>query len=132
MKIEFKIIEGPLESKPEIVRVEFDPQRLTVELDASGHSSMISVVFDYPTGFRVLDEGDLLEFWDTFSLKDGWLYEIVSGGWLDLESKRSGFMSQHLNGIREYLIVGISECISVLTTTPPTFFRDSLGDRKDR
>ena len=51
--------------------------------------------FRFPRGFRVLDEGDLLEFWGTEFWKSGlaqgsFLFEVLRGGWFDLEAQRSG------------------------------------------
>ena len=77
------------------------------------------VSFVRPVGFRFLDEGDLLEFWPDCSLNNGWLYEIRSGGWLEQESARAGFLAKHNDGLREYLVVSQNGCLSVLATGPP-------------
>lgn len=41
--------------------------------------------FEVASGFRVLDEGDLLEFWAAEVRVPGWLWRVTGGGWLDLE-----------------------------------------------
>jgi hypothetical protein len=78
-----------------------------------------TLVFEGPLGFRVLDERDMLEFWNDYSDPNGWLWEVESGGWLDLESTRSGFIDRELiPELREYLVVG-DMCVSVICTRPP-------------
>lgn len=119
MEVNFEIIEGPLDTKPEITRVDYDLHNLVVHIEPTYDAEPIVVTFDSSLGFRVLDEGNLLEFWDHFNLKDGWLFQISSGGWYDLESKRNGFVSQHHSDVREYLIIGVNECVSVLSVEPP-------------
>lgn len=119
MEVNFEIIEGPLDTKPEITRVDYDLHNLVVHIEPTYDAEPIVVTFDSSLGFRVLDEGNLLEFWDHFNLKDGWLFQISSGGWYDLESKRNGFVSQYHSDVREYLIIGVNECVSVLSVEPP-------------
>ena len=79
----------------------------------------VDVIFEEPAGFRVLDEGDLLEFWPDCSMSIGWLHEITSGGWFDLEKNRSGFLSSDSSDIIEYLIVGVNYCVRILAWEKP-------------
>ncbi|TQM02375.1 hypothetical protein FB548_3761 [Pseudoxanthomonas sp. 3HH-4] len=76
-------------------------------------------IFRSACGYRVLSELDLTEFWSKLSLKDGWLFEVQSGGWLDLELSRPHFTSGRLYELREYLVVGVSDCVSILAQLPP-------------
>ncbi|MEV6279980.1 hypothetical protein [Nocardia sp. NPDC051832] len=76
------------------------------------------VVFRRPVGFRVLDEGDLTEYWNTYSEPHGWLWEVLRGGWLDLERQRPTFWRGEQDGLREYFLVD-EDCINVLTWEPP-------------
>lgn len=95
-----------------------DLPALTLELDVEGVGAA-QVTFDSPIGFRVLDERDLTEFWNTYSEPNGWLWEVVSGGWMDLESTRREFIDRtFIDGLREYLVVD-DMCVSVLCTRPP-------------
>ncbi|MEV0708218.1 hypothetical protein [Nocardia aurea] len=55
------------------------------------HFSFAHVVFRQPMGFRVFDEADLTEYWNTYSEPHGWLWEVLRGGWLELERQRSTF-----------------------------------------
>ncbi len=120
MEVEFEVVQGPMETKPEITRVEYDLDSLIVHIEPEYDAEPIIVSFDSSIGFRVLDEGNLLEFWEKFNLNSGWLYRIISGGWFDLESKRNGFVSQHHSDVQEYLIIGVNECVSVLAGEAPT------------
>lgn len=86
------------------------------------------VCFEQTYGFRVLDEYDLTEFWAVVTLKDGWLFEVERGGWKDLELKRSHFLSGRNDWVTEYLVIGLNDCVSVLTKQPPTIRRRSAHD----
>lgn len=80
----------------------------------------LGVHFDAIHGFRVLDEGDLGEFWSECNLTSGWCFEVLKGGWNDLENTRDHFVSGKLYQQKEYLIIGLDECVSVLAYGPPT------------
>jgi hypothetical protein len=97
---------------------ERDASDLLVGLVLSDGSEA-SLVFSSPVGFRVLDERDLLEFWNDFSEPNGWLWEVLGGGWLELESAREGFLDRDLlPELREFLVVG-DMCVSVICARPP-------------
>ncbi len=116
---------SPPGGKPyEITKIEYDCHMLTV--DAESASSHIKVVFDSPMGFRVLDEGDLLEFWPTCSADNGWLYEITQGGWLSLEATRDGFLLAGQHDVREFFLAGENACVSVLAVEAPGIKADEL------
>ena len=96
----------------EIINVDFDGELLAVTVLIDGDK--LDITFDAPAGFRVLDEGDLLEYWPDCSTTNGWLYEIAGQGWLDQELQRGGFLSGHNPEIQEYIIAGVNYCIRVL------------------
>ena len=98
----------------EIVGVQYDLSELKINLDFVGMPTRITVAFANPVGFRVLDEGDLLEFWKDYHAGNGWLYEVESGGWHELESTREGYLSKETRNVQEYLVVGENDCVSVL------------------
>ncbi len=98
----------------EIVEIDYDLLELKIILDFHRTPKKVTVVFSNPIGFRVLDEGDLLEFWENYHTGNGWLYKVVSGGWHDLESKRDGYLSKETRNVQEYLVVGENDCVSVL------------------
>ncbi|HEY5548549.1 MAG TPA: hypothetical protein VIL17_03030 [Coriobacteriia bacterium] len=98
--------------------LELDLPALILELDVAGIGAA-QVVFDSPIGFRALDERDMIEFWNTYSEPHGWLWQVSSGGWMELESSRTGFVdSSFIPELREYLVVD-EMCVSVLCTRPP-------------
>jgi hypothetical protein len=118
--MECKAIEPPLSNNEtiEIVHIEFDIEVLTVTVLIDGDK--IDISFDSPAGYRVLDEGDLLEFWPNCSSFNGWLYEIYNGGWLDQERSREGFVSAAKTDSKEYFIIGCHYCINVLAWETPS------------
>jgi hypothetical protein len=114
-----------------VVQTAFASDRTTrvesVTLDSNGLSISVSsqlwdarVRFEQTYGFRVLDELDLTEFWSHCTLEDGWLFEVTSGGWKELELTRPHFHSGRQDWVREYLVVGLNECVSVLTKEEPS------------
>ena len=98
---------------------------LTVHLDSSSHGKF-ALVFNRPEAVRVLDEGQICEFWNTYATPNGWLWRVVEGGWLALESKRDGFWLTDVMAkeLYEYMVVG-DQCVFVLTRNPPTFEFDT-------
>ena len=115
----------PYEGAPDVSRIDYDG-KLHILMDFGDNENPIYVVFDSPRGYRVLDEGDLLEFWEPASRADGWLWKIIKGGWLDLESTRSGFVSGLIGEYDEYLILGQNECVSVISNSPPVIFNKKI------
>ena len=88
-------------------------------MQVSSQSWDVNLKFESFYGFRVLDELDLTEFWTQCNLMDGWLFEVCSGGWKDLELQRPAFLSGQNEWVKEYLIVGLNECVSVLSKEHP-------------
>ncbi len=81
--------------------------------------SYACVRFKNPVGIRILEERDLVEFWEKYNEKNGWLYQVVEGGWLDLEKTRGTFSSPSIMpNLKEYLLVD-DNCISVLCMEEP-------------
>ena len=109
---------------PELTNINYDLWFLQITIWFENKKPPIYVRFDDVRGFRVLDEGDLCEFWSD-DRPSGWLWEIEKGGWFDLESIRAGFLSnaQSKGELKEYLIVGINDCISVITGVEPEIIR---------
>lgn len=103
----------------EIINLNYDLWRLTLTMTVPKFKKMVYVTFENVLGFRVLDEGDLLEFWNLSKKPTGFIWIVESGGWFDLEKTRSGFVSGHQKENQEYLIIGINECVSVLSHKIP-------------
>ena len=96
----------------------YDTQTLTIDIQGEGFAFAL-VTFADPVGFRVLDERDLCEFWTDYNARNGWLYEVEQGGWLELESLRPPFSTPSFHPtVHEYLIVS-NMCVSVLSCNQP-------------
>ena len=109
----------PFEHKvPEVVRVSYDVPSLSIDVKSFDmDEDKATVKFDRILGFRVLNEGDLLEFWNDQRPK-GWLWEVLENGWFDFEKTRDEFLSA-CHELKEYLILGINDCVNVLTFNTP-------------
>jgi hypothetical protein len=114
-----KIFPPSARYRKKVVRsLQYDGETLVIEIQGDG-ISLARVIFKNVVGFRVLDERDLCEFWNTYSEPVGWLYEVEEGGWLELESTRKLFNSPaFFRGLKEYFIVD-DKCVSVLSVEPP-------------
>lgn len=104
---------------PEVTDIHYHSGRLGITLRFGNRDNPVYVTFGAPRGFRVLDEGDLLEFWNNETRPKGWLWVVKSGGWYDLEKVRNGFVSGVAGGYSEYLILGENECVSVISNDEP-------------
>lgn len=94
--------------------------QLILELTSSSRGGFC-VTFDEVDAFRFIDEGQVTEFWNSYSTSNGWLWLVQSGGWLELESLRDTFWLPEAPGpLREYLIVG-NTCAFVLSRYSPKF-----------
>jgi hypothetical protein len=99
----------------EIGSIRYDPERLSVEINPGALVSFLDAV-----GFRVLDEGDLLEFWPACSAASGsGVFEIDEGGWLAQERAREGFISATRPNMREFLVTSPDDCVSVFAFDAP-------------
>jgi hypothetical protein len=111
---------APFKGVPEITDVHYDLWVLRITLRFENRQGPVYVQFHNTYGFRVLDEGDLTEFWSPDTRPPGWLWHISRGGWLDLEQSRPTFLSGRHSGCNEYLVGGLNDCVSVLSATEPT------------
>jgi hypothetical protein len=78
--------------------------------------------FDAPRGFRLLDEGDLLRYWETRTFAvDHQLFEILSGGWMDQECQLAGMLdvTSGVGTFREWFICTNNDCLNVLSVNEP-------------
>jgi len=74
-------------------------------------------------GLRVLHELDLAALWTSVApelLRSTWLFEVHGGVWVELESRRPDFNVAKESPLREFLIVGYQECVSVMADRVPT------------
>lgn len=105
---------------PEITDINYDLWVLRVSVSFEAFDNPLYVEFEGVSGYRVLDEGDLQEYWADGGCSGLWLVSIEQGGWFDLEQKRPGFISTPDIGLKEYLVAGINECVSVIAYDKPT------------
>ena len=107
---------------PLINHISYDSWLLRVSLFFSTEDirQMVYVDFTNIIGFRVLDNGNLVEFWNDECPSD-WLWEVNDGGWFDLEKQREGFVTGYFEKdlLTEYLVIGIDDCISILSPSAP-------------
>ncbi len=97
----------------------YDTEKLVVTVTSPVDGTAAAVTFAEVIGFRVLDEGDLLEFWPACAADHGWLFKIRQGGWFDQELARPGFVHEKASGLTEYFIASQNACISVLAGAVP-------------
>lgn len=119
--VDAEAIETPckFQSGVNISDVRFEWGKLSITL-ISGEDKKVAVVrFPWVVGFRLLDEGDLLEFWPSCSAENGWLFLIRKDGWFDLEASRRGFTREKGQGVFEYFVASQNSCVSILSGDSP-------------
>jgi hypothetical protein len=106
---------------PELVDLNFDLWTLKVKLEFPDLQNPVYLTFKNVGGFRVLDEGSLMEFWNNEKRSNGWLWKVKKGGWHDQEKKREGFAFSReiLANYDEYMVVGIGMCLNLIGGTEP-------------
>lgn len=89
------------------------------------NSIYVEYHFRHPRGYRFLDEGDLLRYWDETAFNTGHhLYEIRKGGWLTGEFVESGVLSvSQESGAGEWFIATSNGCMNVISADAP-FIRE--------
>ena len=108
----------------EILRIEYTPANLQAFVLDMNTKSEYVVEFSRIIGFRVLDEGYLLDFWPECSVLNGWLFEILSGGWLSHEANI--FLVDLNPKATEYFIAGDNDCLSVISNAAPSVYKRAL------
>lgn len=113
------------ENMPALIHLAFNnetlPTSVRVVFESLENDQRAECVFEDVEGFRVLDEGDMMEFWDERSRSQGWLWEIQKGVWLDLEIDRQSAITLKTlpKGLKEYLIAGSGKCLNILCYSEP-------------
>ena len=109
-----------LDGIPEITNLSYDSWTVKITLYFPGKVSPVYLIFKSLGGFRVLDEGNLLEFWTPEARTSGWVWHIISGGWTSLEKMRDGYLDGQLGNERnEYLVLGLNACVSIISSSAP-------------
>jgi hypothetical protein len=102
-----------------ITDIFYNSGQLVIKIKSKTGGECITVTFSEICGFRMLNEGDLLEFWPTCAQANGWLFRVIDGGWFEQESQRRGFLRGDVNGITEFLLPGQDDCVSVFAWDLP-------------
>lgn len=111
----------PIPQDLEVVRLEYATSRLMVSVRSLSDSTQSLIEFPDTVGFRVLDEGDLLEFWPECSSANGRLFQILTGGWMAQESLRPGCLMGRMKvQAKEYFLAGVDDCVSVICHGEPS------------
>lgn len=100
--------------------------RITVIAATSMFTNIyLDIHFDWIDGFRALDEGDLVRYWESNAFRSGHhIYEILAGGWSNGETISDGLFTIHPAGeSREWFIVTTNLCMNVLSGHEP-FLRE--------
>ena len=124
------VVESTPYTKTVIRTVRFDEPDLVVELQGDDFS-YLRLIFRDVVAFRVIDEREITEFWNTYSQANGWLWEVTEGGYLALERQRDSFNILDLP-LREHLVT-CNYCVNVLSCKTPEFLsldRTPPGARK--
>lgn len=107
----------------EISFVTYDQWILTIGVRHYGKKDgrvvgMSHVIFEQPEGFRVLDEGCMLQFpWAKLSKSRSYIHVVESGGWLGIEESAGNL---HLPATaKEYVVISDNDCVSVLAYKNP-------------
>lgn len=109
-----------LPSDVDVDTINFSSNGLVITLSSARERRCWELSFIDAMGHRVLDEGDLLEFWPECSRPRGSIFQIQAGGWLAHESNREGFLLHHMQpDIREYFVNGSGACVCVLSQSAP-------------
>lgn len=82
---------------------------------------IVEVTFPSVNGFRYLDEGDLIRYWESNEFKGGHhIYEILDGGWINGETLDPGLLSVSSSvGQREWFVATTNYCVTIIGCTEP-------------
>jgi len=108
------------DGKVEIEDVHYDLNNLEITIGIFKNKGTKKIIFDDVCGFRAFDEGDLSFWWEDLNLSKGWCFEVSEGGWFEFEKQRKDFFSGSADFYREFLVIGVDLCVSVITKGSPT------------
>lgn len=111
-------------TESDVVELSYGSGQLRVVVatrSVDGRELEVTFEFDGPRGCRVLDEGDLLRYWEANVFPAGYhLFEITSGGWRHQETRIAGMLSvSDAIGSREWFIATTNTCVNVLSAAAP-------------
>ncbi len=109
----------PFGRNPQVCSLRYDLESLVIDLDPDAGGTRLAITFDAPRGFRCLDEGDLTRYWAHPELVANWLFRVDDGGWLTDEANGHLEVSVAFE-FQEFLICGMDDCVTVLSSEPPS------------
>ena len=85
------------------------------------NEALLEVYFRRAQGYRYLDEGDLIAYWQTEKFRTPHhVYEITNGGWLTGETVETGTLDVAKSfEMREWFITTTNGCMTVMAASPP-------------
>jgi hypothetical protein len=113
------------ETESDIVELTYThSSRLRVIIDTRKNKFspiFVEVVFPFARGFRYLDEGDLIRYWESDEFKEGYhVYDILNGGWITGEKLDTGLLSVSSSvGQKEWFVVTTNYCMTVVGAGEP-------------
>lgn len=85
----------------------------------AGIDRYVEFHFTNPRAFQAMDEGDMLEYWQS-PLPIGYvLYRVTNGGWRERASGHYLSVTSALANVQEWLIVSADLCVSVMSSEAP-------------
>jgi hypothetical protein len=82
--------------------------------------SFFEVFFPEVRGFRCLDEGDLIRYWESNQFRTGHcIYKVVEDGWLQNEVSGVLSVSSSVGAYYEFVIPTNDYCLCILASQEP-------------
>jgi hypothetical protein len=106
-------------------RINYEDGILSVCVVSSREGATATITFENVVGFRVLDEGDMLEFWPNCSY-GALVWQIHEGGWFSFERHRSGLFGDMHRNASEFLIASEEKCVNIISHALPRVSNDAL------
>ena len=111
------IVPGIPDSTPIITAVYYDCSRLRATVEFERWDGCVYIEFSGVEGFRVLDEGDLSNFYaeDNF-----WFRRIRTNGWLDEQRCLRGYLTARTSeDLHEFVVLGQDDYLNVFCSEEP-------------
>ena len=86
---------------------------------SQGVGRFVEIHFPFVRAFQVMDEGDMLAFWEAPRSKSHMIYKVISGGWRARVAGQFLHVTAALDNMYEWLIVSDSLCVSVISAFMP-------------
>ncbi|WP_416203533.1 hypothetical protein [Xanthomonas euvesicatoria] len=85
----------------------------------AGVDRHLEIHFPFVRAFQAMDEGDMLEYWESPLTTGHVLYKVIAGGWRDRTAGHFLHVTASLDSMQEWLIVSECLCVSVLSAYVP-------------